>query len=113
MIHGLVDRPLIFNMKDLHRFPSISRIHFLECAGNSGGEQAGRPGADPQKSHGLLSCSEWTGVLLRVLLEEVGVKTNASWIVAEGADAGRLTRSIPLDKCRSSKPMAQWATSKV
>lgn len=99
MIHGLVDRPLIFTMKDLHRFPSVSRIHFLECAGNSGGEQAGRPGPDPQRSHGLLSCSEWTGVPLRVLLEEVRVKTNARWIVAEGADAGRLTRSIPLDKC--------------
>src|SRR5579862_1990866 len=98
MIHGLVDRPLIFTMEDLHRLPSVSRIHFLECAGNSGGELIGRPAATPQKSHGLLSCSEWTGVPLRTLLEQVGLKPNARWIVAEGADAGRLARSIPLQK---------------
>ncbi len=98
MIHGLVGRPLIFTMKDLHRLPTVSRIHFLECAGNSGGEQVGRPGIDPQRSHGLLSCSEWTGVPLRVLLEEAELKPVARWIVAEGADSGRLARSIPLDK---------------
>ena len=98
MLHGLVERPLIFSMEDLHRFPSVSRIHFLECAGNSAGEQIGRPGADPQRSHGLLSCSEWTGVPLRTLLEEAGLKSSASWIVAEGSDAGRLARSIPLEK---------------
>ena len=57
MIHGLVERPLIFTMEDFHRFPAVSRIHFLECAGNSGGEQIGRPAANPQRSHGLLSCS--------------------------------------------------------
>jgi sulfane dehydrogenase subunit SoxC len=98
MIHGLVDRPLIFTLDDLHRLPSVSRIHFLECAGNSGGEQIGRPAINPQRSHGLLSCSEWTGVPLRTLIEQVGLKPNAKWIVAEGADAGRLARSIPLQK---------------
>jgi sulfane dehydrogenase subunit SoxC len=98
MIHGLVERPLIFTMEDLHRLPSVSRIHFLECAGNSGGEQVGRIGADPQRSHGLLSCSEWTGVPLRTLLKETGLQAKATWIVAEGADAGRLARSIPLAK---------------
>jgi sulfane dehydrogenase subunit SoxC len=98
MIHGLVDRPLIFTMDDLHRLPSVSRIHFLECAGNSGGEQIGRPAMNPQRSHGLLSCSEWTGVPLRTLFEQVGLKPSAKWIVAEGADAGRLARSIPLEK---------------
>jgi len=98
MIHGLVERPLVFTMDELHRLPSVSRIHFLECAGNTGGEQVGRPGADPQRSHGLVSCSEWTGVPLRTLLGESGLKQGASWIVAEGADAGRLARSIPLEK---------------
>jgi sulfane dehydrogenase subunit SoxC len=98
MIHGLVEKPLIFTMADLRRFPSVSRVHFLECAGNSGGEQVGRPGADPQRSHGLLSCSEWTGVPLRTLLDEAGLKPSATWIVVEGADAGRLARSIPMEK---------------
>ena len=98
MIHGLVERPLIFTMDDLHRLPSISKVHFLECAGNSGGEQIGRPAMNPQRSHGLLSCSEWTGLLLRTLLEQVGLKPGAKWIVAEGADAGRMARSIPREK---------------
>jgi sulfane dehydrogenase subunit SoxC len=80
------------------RIPSVSRIHFIECAGNSGGEQAGRPGATPQRSHGLLSCSEWTGVPLKVLLEEAGIGSTARWIVAEGADASRHSRSLPLEK---------------
>jgi sulfane dehydrogenase subunit SoxC len=98
VIHGLVERPLALTMADLRRFPSVSRIHFLECAGNSGREHEGNPGADPQQSHGLASCSEWTGVLLSVLLREVGVSSKARWIIAEGADAGRHARSIPLDK---------------
>ncbi|MGH9537587.1 MAG: sulfite dehydrogenase [Candidatus Acidiferrales bacterium] len=98
MIHGLVERALVFSMGDLHRLPSVSRIHFLECAGNSGGDHMGRPGSTPQRSHGLVSCSEWTGVTLGTLLEEAGLKPAARWIVAEGTDAGRMARSIPLEK---------------
>jgi sulfane dehydrogenase subunit SoxC len=98
LVHGLVERPLMFNLEELRRLPAVSRIHFLECAGNSGREQVGNPGPDPQMSHGLLSCSEWTGVPLRVVLEETGLKSSAKWIVAEGTDAGRLARSIPLEK---------------
>ncbi|HEX4440925.1 MAG TPA: sulfite dehydrogenase [Thermoanaerobaculia bacterium] len=98
LIHGLVDRPVSFRLDDLHRFRSVSRIHFVECAGNSGREQAGRPGEDPQKSHGLASCSEWTGVPLSVVLQEAGLKPTASWVVAEGADASRHSRSIPIAK---------------
>ncbi|HEV2197317.1 MAG TPA: sulfite dehydrogenase, partial [Candidatus Acidoferrum sp.] len=98
LVHGLVDRPLIFRMKDLERMPSVSRVHFIECAGNSGGEQDGFPGNTPQESHGLLSCSEWTGVPLSVLLEQTGIKPTAKWILAEGADACRMARSLPLEK---------------
>lgn len=98
MVHGLVDRPLIFTMKDLERMPSVSRVHFIECAGNSGGEQDGFPGTTPEESHGLLSCSEWTGVPLSVLLEQTGIRPEAKWILAEGADACRMARSLPLEK---------------
>jgi sulfane dehydrogenase subunit SoxC len=98
-VGGLVERPLVFSMDDLKRLPSVSRIHFIECAGNSGSEHAGQPGETPQKSHGLLSCAEWTGVPLRELLKRVGVSSRARWVYAEGADACRLARSIPLDKC--------------
>jgi sulfane dehydrogenase subunit SoxC len=98
LIHGLVERPLVFTLKDLRRFPSVSRIRFIECAGNTGSDHAGKPGSDPQRSHGLVSCSEWTGVPLKTLLAEAGVKPKASWLVAEGADASRLARSLPLAK---------------
>jgi len=98
LIHGLVDRPLVFDLAALLRLPSVSRIHFIECAGNSGREHEGRPGETPQKSHGLVSCTEWTGVLLSVLLAEVGVQPAARWLLAEGADACRLARSLPLEK---------------
>lgn len=98
LIDGLVDRPLILTMKDLERIPAVSRIHFLECAGNSGNEQDGYPGKTPQESHGLLSCTEWTGVPLSILLEQTGLKSSARWILAEGADAGRLARSLPIEK---------------
>lgn len=98
LLHGLVERPLKFSMTDLLRFPSRSRVHFIECAGNAGREHRGDPGPTAQLSHGLVSCSEWTGVPLATLLREAGLKTRASWIVAEGADASRHSRSIPIAK---------------
>jgi sulfane dehydrogenase subunit SoxC len=98
LLDGLVERPLVFTLKDLRRFPSVSRIHFVECAGNSGREHEGRPGETVQKSHGLLSNTECTGVPLKTVLDEAGLKPSARWIVAEGADASKLSRSLPLDK---------------
>jgi sulfane dehydrogenase subunit SoxC len=98
-IHGLVDRPLVFTVDELKRLPSISRIHFLECSGNSGSEwRGGSAESDVQRIHGLTSCSEWTGVPVSLLLRECGVKAQATWVLAEGADAGRHDRSIPIKK---------------
>jgi sulfane dehydrogenase subunit SoxC len=93
-----VERPLSFTMSALRRLPSVSRIHFIECGGNAGREHRGNPGATAQQSHGLVSCSEWTGVRLSTLLAEAGLKPAAKWILAEGADASRHARSIPLQK---------------
>ena len=70
MIHGMVDRPLIFTLEDLKRLPSVTRLHFIECAGNRSTPRA----KTVQESHGLTSCAEWTGVLLSTLLKEAGVK---------------------------------------
>jgi sulfane dehydrogenase subunit SoxC len=98
LLHGLVERPLKFSMEELRRFPSVSRVHFIECAGNAGREHRGDPGPTVQLSHGLVSCSEWSGVLLSTLLREAGLKDSARWIVAEGADASRHSRSIPIGK---------------
>lgn len=98
MVHGMVDRPLIFTMDDLMRFPSVSRIHFLECSGNTLNWKSADPKWTVQDTHGLVMCCEWTGVLLSTVLDEVGVKPEASWILAEGADAAAMTRSVPMEK---------------
>jgi sulfane dehydrogenase subunit SoxC len=97
MLHGMVDRPLVFTMDDIRRFPSESRIHFIECSGNPVYTKPyGKTASDLV---GLLSCAEWTGVRLKHVLDEAGLQKDAKWIVAEGADAAALTRSIPIEKC--------------
>jgi sulfane dehydrogenase subunit SoxC len=97
MLHGLVDRPMIFTVDDIRRFPSVSRIHFLECSGNPGYK---RPyGKTASDLVGLLSCAEWTGVSLKLVLQEAGLRPAAKWVIAEGADAAAMTRSIPIEKC--------------
>jgi sulfane dehydrogenase subunit SoxC len=99
LIHGLVARPLVFSIEALSRYPLVSRIQFLECSGNSGGNNGAEP---PQQSagaiHGLLSCSEWTGVPLSILLEEAGLEPEGKWLLAEGADAAGMSRSVPIAK---------------
>jgi sulfane dehydrogenase subunit SoxC len=99
MLHGLVKRPLVFTMDDLVRFPSVSRIYFLECSGNTSRDWRSPVSKDVQQTHGLLSCCEWTGVPLATLLDESGLAPEAAWLLAEGGDASGNTRSIPLAKC--------------
>jgi len=99
LIHGMVRRPLIFTVDALLRYPMVSRIHFIECSGNSQLlYQPAPPNLTAGQTHGLVSCSEWTGVPLRLLLEEAGVERGAPWILAEGADAAAMSRSIPMAK---------------
>jgi sulfane dehydrogenase subunit SoxC len=96
LVHGLVERPMIFTVDELRRFPAVSRFAFIECSGNSGGEWHEPGGRSAQETHGLLSTSEWTGVPLATVLREAGVKSEAAWMLAEGSDAAAMTRSIPL-----------------
>ncbi len=98
MLHGMVQRPLLLNMEQLMRFPSVSRIHFIECGANTGMEWGNVAVPSVQFTHGMLSCCEWTGVLLSTLLAECGVDPKAKFILAEGADAAGLTRTIPLER---------------
>ncbi|MGD0430329.1 MAG: sulfite dehydrogenase, partial [Acetobacteraceae bacterium] len=99
MIHGMVDRPLLLTMADIHRFPSESRIHFIECPANGGMEWRAAQLNSLQFTHGMIGCAEWTGVKLSTVLEECGIAKGASWVLAEGADGAHMTRSIPLGKC--------------
>ncbi len=99
LVHGLVDRPLMFSVDDIKRFPQVTRVHFVECSGN--GRPAfhdPKPDYTPQRIAGLTSNSEWTGVPLKALFDEAGVKPEAKWFLAEGSDAVMMTRSIPIEK---------------
>mgnify|MGYP002528427017 CR=1 FL=1 len=105
----MVDRPTVFRMADLKRYPEASRIHFVECSGNGGGAynpERMRTEMSPQSLDGLLSNSEWTGVMLSTILQEVGVQPGASWVLAEGRDAAMLSRSIPLAKAMDDAMLA-------
>lgn len=97
MIHGLVANARIYTMDDIVRFPSVSRVHFIECGANGGMEWGNVAVPTVQYSHGMLSCSEWTGVPLSTLLDEVGIdRAKSKFLLAEGADGASLTRTIPL-----------------
>src|SRR5215813_8566523 len=93
-IHGLVDNPLTLTMDDLKRFPSVTRLHFIECAGNRHTPKQ----KTVQETHGMTSCAEWTGVLLSTLLKECGLKGSATWFVAEGAEEVKGASSMPIAK---------------
>lgn len=97
-VHGMVREARKYSMKELKRFPSMSRLLFIECSGNTLTEWAKATLPTVQGTHGLTSNSEWTGVPLATILREAGVTAGAKWILAEGADGAAMTRSIPLDK---------------
>ena len=99
LIHGMVARPLMFTVDSLLQYPMTTRTHFVECSGNSNRALAPQPAQVPAGAiHGNMSCSEWTGIPLRVLLEEAGLDASAKWLLAEGADSAHMSRSIPVEK---------------
>ncbi|NPU10938.1 sulfite dehydrogenase [Bradyrhizobium sp. 83002] len=98
MIHGLVERPLLLSLDELKRYPRVNRIHFMECAANSGMEWRGAQLNGCQFTHGMIHCVQYTGVSLRTLLEETGVKPNGKWLLVEGADSASMDRSLPIEK---------------
>ena len=109
LIHGMVDRPMVFRIADLKRYPSVSQIYFLECSGNGGGaynRDRMPTEVTVQALDGLLSTSEWTGVPLAWVLRELGVRPGASWILAESGDAALMSRSVPLDKAMDDALLA-------
>jgi sulfane dehydrogenase subunit SoxC len=99
LVHGLVNRSMVFTLDDLKRFPSVSRVYFLECSGNGrGAYRDPKNEMTPQIIDGLTSNGEWTGVALSILLRESGVRSSAKWFLAEGSDAAKVSRSIPIEK---------------
>ncbi|HEV2555581.1 MAG TPA: sulfite dehydrogenase [Bosea sp. (in: a-proteobacteria)] len=98
MIHGLVDKPLVFTMEDIRRMPRQNHVHFLECAANSGMEWRGAQLNGCQFTHGMIHNVMYTGVPLKLLLAEAGLKPSAKWLMLEGADSSGMNRSLPVEK---------------
>lgn len=97
-IHGLVERPLVFTMSDLMRYPSVSKFYFMECSGNGLTDWLKAASKTVQQTHGLLSCAQWTGIPVSTLLDEAGIRPQATWVLAEGADGAAHARSLPMKK---------------
>jgi len=98
MIHGLVEKPLVLTMDQLKRYPNHSRIHFIECPANDGPEWRGPQFNSLQFAKGMMSCAEWTGVYIKDILADLGLKPEAKWMLAEGGDSSHMGRTIPIDK---------------
>ncbi|MFO1285614.1 MAG: sulfite dehydrogenase [Rubrivivax sp.] len=113
MVNGsdatLVRRPLVFTMDELMRLPSVSRFHFIECGANTGMEWGGVAVPTVQYTHGMLSCSEFTGVPLRTLLEMAGADLQRGrYVLAEGADGSGLTRTIAMEQVASGEVLVAY-----
>jgi sulfane dehydrogenase subunit SoxC len=113
MINGsdekMVKKPMVFTMDEIMRLPSVSRIHFIECGANSGMEWGNVAVPTVQYTHGMLSCCEYTGVPLKVILDMCGVDyKRGRFILAEGADGSSMTRTIPMSMVESGEVLVAY-----
>ena len=116
MINGadpkLLKAPKVFTMDELMRLPSVSRFHFIECGANSGMEWGNVAVPTCQYTHGMLSCSEFTGVPLKILLDLAGVDfKRARYLLAEGADGSSMTRTLPMERVESGEVLVAYGSN--
>lgn len=98
MVNGMVKESKVYTMDDIMRLPSVSRMHFIECGANTGMEWGNAAVPTVQYTHGMLSCCEFTGVPLKVLLDDCGADLkNAKFVLAEGNDGSSMTRTISME----------------
>jgi len=111
-VSGMVERPRAFSLDDLKKMRSVELIAGFECSGNR------RP------LQGLSGNGRWTGIPLRAVLGQVGIKPEAREFVFFGADHGeeevefrtqkfkveqQFGRSLPREKALSGDPFLAWA----
>jgi len=109
MVNGMVKSPRVFTMDEIMRLPSVSRFHFIECGANTGMEWGNVAVPTCQYTHGMLSCSEFTGVPLITLLELAGADLkNGRFLLAEGADGSSMTRTIPMSLVKSGEVLVAY-----
>jgi sulfane dehydrogenase subunit SoxC len=113
MINGsdetMLKKPMVFTMDDLMRLPSVSRMHFIECGANTGMEWGNVAVPTVQYTHGMISCSEFTGVPLKTLLDMCGADyKRGKFVLAEGADGSSMTRTIPMSLIDSGEVLVAY-----
>jgi sulfane dehydrogenase subunit SoxC len=109
MINGMVKKSMVFTMDEIMRLPSVSRFHFLECGANTAVEWGNVAVPTVQYTHGMLSCSEFTGVPLITLLELAGADLkNGKFVLAEGGDGSSMTRTIPMSLITSGEVLVAY-----
>jgi sulfane dehydrogenase subunit SoxC len=113
MVNGsdekLVKKPMVFTMDELMRLPSVSRFHFIECGANTGMEWGNVAAPTCQYSHGMISCSEFTGVPLKTLLDMAGADyKRGRYVLAEGADGSSMTRTIPMELVENGQVLVAY-----
>lgn len=110
MVNGMVKTPKVFTMDELMRLPAVSRFHFIECGANTGMEWGNVAVPTCQYTHGMLSCSEFTGVPLITILEMAGADLKQGrFLLAEGADGSSMTRTIPMSLIESGEVLVAYA----
>lgn len=108
MIHGLVEKPIVLTLEQLKKYPAESRLLFLECPANGAAEWKGPQFNSLQFVKGMMSNAEWTGVRLKTILDEIGLKPTAKWMLAEGSDGSEMSRTVPIEKVLDDA-MIVWA----
>jgi sulfane dehydrogenase subunit SoxC len=113
MVNGSDDKllktPMVFTMDELMRLPSVSRFHFIECGANTGMEWGNVAVPTCQYSHGMISCSEFTGVPLKIVLDLCGVDyKKARYVLGEGADGSSMTRTIPMEMAENGEVLLAY-----
>jgi sulfane dehydrogenase subunit SoxC len=109
MINGMVKSPKVFTMDEIMRLPSVSRFHFIECGANTAVEWGNVAVPTVQYTHGMISCSEFTGVPLITLLEIAGADLkNGKFVLAEGGDGSSMTRTIPMSLITSGEVLVAY-----
>jgi sulfane dehydrogenase subunit SoxC len=109
MINGMVKTPMVFTLDEIMRLPSVSRFHFIECGANTAVEWGNVAVPTVQYTHGMLSCSEFTGVPLITLLNMAGADVrNGRFVLAEGGDGSSMTRTIPMELITSGEVLVAY-----
>jgi sulfane dehydrogenase subunit SoxC len=113
MVNGSDDKllktPKVFTMDELMRLPAVSRFHFIECGANTGMEWGNVAVPTCQYSHGMLSCSEFTGVPLKTVLDLCGVDyKRARYVLGEGADGSSMTRTVPMEMVENGEVLLAY-----